>query len=141
MNFVLDNSVPLCWLLNDGRPGNIAYALKVLDSLKHNQAIVPGPWALEVANVVAKAENKGLATEARTHSFLTTLGHLNVVVDTATAARALGETLNLARRHKLSAYDAAYLELALRDGLPLATLNADLAKAARKAGVAHFDAR
>jgi len=141
VSFVLDNSVAMCWLLNDGRPGDVSYALKVLASLKHDQAIVPGLWALEVANVVAKAESKGLANEARTQAFVATLGHLNIVVDKATAAQALGETLNLARRYKLSSYDAVYLELALRDGLPLATLDADLAKAARKAGVPHFEAR
>jgi predicted nucleic acid-binding protein len=96
---------------------------------------VPGLWALEAANVVAKAEAKGLVAEARTQAFVATLGRLNIAVDKATTMQALGETLNLARRYKLSAYDAAYLELALRDGLPLATLDSDLTKAARKAGV------
>lgn len=138
MSFVLDNSVAMCWLLNDGRPGDAAYALKVLTSLKHTQAIVPGLWGLEAANVVAKAEAKGLVTEARTQAFVATLGRLNIIVDKATATQALGETLNLARRYQLSAYDAAYLELALRAGLPLATLDADLSKAARKAGVPLF---
>lgn len=141
MSFVLDNSVAMCWLLNDGRPADVSYALKVLDALKKSQAVVPALWALEAANVVAKAESKGLVTEARTHAFVATLVRLNIVVDKATAAHALGETLNLARRYKLSAYDASYLELALRDGLPLATLDADLEKAARKAGVKRFDAK
>lgn len=141
MSFVLDNSVAMCWLLNDGRPADVSYALKVLDSLKTTQAVVPALWALEAANVVAKAESKGLVPEARTQAFVATLGRLNIVVDKATAAHALGETLNLARRYKLSAYDAAYLELALRDGLPLAALDADLEKAAKKAGVKRFDAK
>jgi len=141
VSFVLDNSVAMCWLLNDGRPADVSYALKVLDALKKSQAVVPALWALEAANVVAKAESKGLVTEARTHAFVATLVRLNIVVDKATAAHALGETLNLARRYKLSAYDASYLELALRDGLPLATLDADLEKAARKAGVKRFDAK
>lgn len=141
MSFVLDNSVAMCWLLNDGRPADVSYALKVLDALKKTQAVVPTLWALEAANVVAKAESKGLVIEARTHAFVATLVRLNIVVDKATAAHALGETLNLARRYKLSAYDASYLELALRDGLPLATLDADLEKAARKAGVKRFDAK
>ena len=138
MSFVLDNSVAMCWLLNDGRPAHVAYAMKVLDSLKETQARVPAPWALEAANVVAKAEGKGLVSEARTQAFVATLGRLNIVVDTATASHALGDTLNLARRYKLSAYDAAYLELALRTGLALATLDANLEKAARKAGVKRF---
>ena len=95
-------------------------------------------WALEIANVVAKVEAKGIVTEADSQRFITLLGRLNIVTDPATAAHALGDTLNLARRYKLSAYDAAYLELALRTGLPLATLDANLTKAAAKAGILIF---
>ena len=139
MSFVLDNSVAMCWLLNDSRPADAAYALEVLDALKQTSAMVPGLWALEAANVVAKVEAKGLATEARTQVFVATLTRLNITTDKATASHALSDTLNLARRYKLSAYDAAYLELALREGLPLATLDTDLEKAARKAGVKRFE--
>ena len=139
MSFVLDNSVAMCWLLNDGRPADVSYALKVLDALKATSAAVPSLWALEAANVIAKVEAKGLVTEARTQAFVATLTRLSIVTDKATDIHALGETLNLARRYKLSAYDAAYLELALREGLPLATLDTELAKAAKKAGVKHFE--
>jgi predicted nucleic acid-binding protein len=139
MSFVLDNSVAMCWLLNDGRPADLAYALKVLDALKHTSATVPALWALEAANVVAKAEARGLVTEARTQVFVATLMRLNIATDKATASHALSDTLNLARRYKLSAYDAAYLELALREGLPLATLDTELDKVARKAGVKRFE--
>ena len=139
MSFVLDNSVAMCWLLNDGRASNVSYALKVLDALQTDVAVVPGLWALEAANVVAKVEAKGLVTEARTQAFVAALLRLNIATDNGTASHALGETLNLARRYKLFAYDAAYLELALREGLPLATLDADLAKAAKKAGVERFE--
>ena len=141
MRFVLDNSVTMCWLLNDGRPSDISYALKVLTSLTKTQAVVPGLWALEAANVVTKAESKGLVSEAQSQAFVSTLGRLNIVVDKATATQALGETLNLARRYKLSAYDAAYLELAMREGLPMATQDSALEKAARKAGVERFEAK
>jgi predicted nucleic acid-binding protein len=141
VSFVLDDSVAMCWLLNDGRPADVAYALKVLDALKQTSALVPGVWALEAANVVAKAEAKGLVTEARTQVFVATLTRLNINTDKATAGQALSDTLNLARRYKLSAYDAAYLELALREGLPLATLDIDLEKAARKAGVKRFESK
>jgi predicted nucleic acid-binding protein len=79
--------------------------------------------------------------ESRTQAFVAALGRLNIAVDDETAARALSDTLNLARRYKLSAYDATYLELALRAGLPLATLDADLLKAAGKAGVKRYAAR
>ena len=138
MNFVLDNSVTMCWLLADGKPADVAYAETVLDALKAAQALVPSLWALEAANVIAKGEAKGFVTEARSQAFIVLLGRLNIVPDAATAIHALGDTLHLARRYKLSAYDAAYLELALRTGSPLATLDADLKKAAQVAGVQPF---
>lgn len=138
MDFVLDNSVAMYWLLDDGRTSDRAYAAKVLDALKA-VAIVPGLWALEAANVIAKAEARQLLTEAHASAFVATLLRLNIRADGATTSHALGETLHIARRYKLSAYDAAYLELALREGAPLATLDADLAKAAKKAGVKRFE--
>lgn len=138
MSFVLDNSVAMCWLLADGRPADVAYAESVLDALATQQAVVPSLWALEAANVLAKAESRAVITEARSQAFIVLLERLDIVTDAATPAHALNDTLHLARRFKLSAYDAAYLELALRKGLPLATLDDALAKAAKKAGVLRF---
>lgn len=139
MSFVLDNSVSMSWLLNAGKPADLAYARKVLGALKADSALVPNLWSLEAANVVARLEAKGLVSEAQAQAFIATLLRLPIATDSATASHALGETLNLARRYKLSAYDAAYLELAMREALPLATLDADLDKAARKAGVKRFE--
>ena len=138
MSFVLDASVALLWLLPESNPTGVDYASVVLSSLKESSAVVPSPFALEVANVVAKVEAKGIATEADAQRFISLLGRLNIATDQATAAHALGDTLNLARRYKLSAYDAAYLELALRAGLALATLDSNLVKAATSAGVPIF---
>ena len=135
MSFVLDNSVTMRWFFGDGKPQELAYAAKVLDALKHASAHVPVTWGLEVANVIAKAEAKGLVTEARSGAFLEMLEGVDIVVDSATSAHSLSDTLQLARRYKLSSYDASYLELALRLGMPLATLDEDLQKAAKKAGV------
>jgi predicted nucleic acid-binding protein len=106
--------------------------------MQEAKARVPMTWGLEVANVIAKAEEKSLVTEARSGAFLEMLEDLEIEVDAATFAHALSDTLQLARRYKLSAYDASYLELALRLGLPLATLDEDLQKAAKKAGVKRF---
>jgi predicted nucleic acid-binding protein len=131
----------MCWLLNDGKPAAVAYASRVLEALKDGQAVVPGVWGLEVANVIAKIEAKALVTEARTQAFVATLQQMNIVVDKATASHALGGILHLAKRYKLSSYDAAYLELAMREGLQLATLDDALEKAARKAGIKRFDVR
>ena len=90
------------------------------------------------SNVIARAEAKGLVTEARGGAFLEMLEGVDIEVDTATFHHALTDTLQLARRYKLSAYDASYLELALRLGIPLATLDEDLQKAAKKAGIKKF---
>ena len=136
MRFVLDNSVVMRWLLNDGSKERLAYASKVLDLLIQDtgEALVPGVWSLEVANVLVKAQTKGLVSEARASAFVGLLAEMAITVDTSTVARALGDTLQLARRFKLSSYDAAYLELALREGLPLATLDADLQSAMKQVG-------
>lgn len=138
MRFVLDASVALLWLVPHSNPSGLDYAEAVLDALKESQAVGPSLLPLEIANVVAKVESKGAVTEADSQRFISLLGQLNIVTDHATATHALGDTLNLARRYGLSAYGAAYLELALRTGLPLATLDVDLAKAATTAGVPVF---
>lgn len=140
MNFVLDNSVAMRWFFGDGKPQELAYAGKVLDAMKDTIALVPVTWGLEVSNVIARAEAKGLVTEARSEAFLEMLQGVDIEVDAATFSHALSDTLQLARRYRLSAYDASYLELALREGLPLATLDEDLQKAAKKAGVKRFAA-
>ena len=138
MSFVLDASVALLWLAPDTNPTGVEYASAVLRALKESQALVPSLWSLEVGNVIAKIEAKNIVTEADSQRFVALLGRLDIVTDPATAGRALGDTLNLARRYKLSVYDAAYLELALRMNYPLATLDADLAKAATLAGILIF---
>jgi predicted nucleic acid-binding protein len=138
VSFVLDTSVTMRWFFGDGKPAELAFAARVLDALRTDTAIVPVTWGLEVANVMARAEARALVTEARSGEFLELLDGVSIEVDAATFTHARSTTLQLARRHKLSAYDASYLELALRRGLPLATLDEDLQKAAKKAGVKRF---
>jgi predicted nucleic acid-binding protein len=136
MRFVLDNSVVMRWLLNDASRERLAYASKVLDLLtdESGAALVSGVWPLEVANVIVKAQARGLVTEARAAAFVGLLQDMNIAIDANPANRALGDTLQLARRYKLSSYDASYLELALREGLPLATLDDDLSSAMQQTG-------
>ena len=138
MRFELDNSVVMRWLLRDGSDERLAYASRVLELLEQQdgEAIVPGIWALEAANVIVKAQAKALVTEARAAAFIGLLRDMRITTDPSTADRALGDTLQLARRFKLSSYDASYLELALREGMPLATLDADLREAMRQTGAA-----
>jgi len=138
VSFVLDNSVTMRWFFGDGKPYELAYAAKVLDAMKKASARVPVTWGLEVANVIARAEAKGLVKEARSEAFLEMLEGVEIEADAATFAHALSGTLQLARRYKLSAYAASYLELALRLGIPLATLDVDLQNAAKRAGVKKF---
>lgn len=120
MSFVLDASVALLWLAPESNLAGVDYAEMALEALKETQAVVPSLFALEAANVVAKLESKGVVTEADSQRFIALIGRLNVLTDQATATHALGDTLNLARHFKLSAYDTVYLELAQRTGLHLA---------------------
>lgn len=118
MRFVLDNSGVMRWLLQDGSDERLAQ--------EPVEAVVPGIWALEATNVLVKAQAKGLVSEARSAAFVGLLQGMAFTTSTRTAERALGDTLQLARRFKLSSYDAAYLELALREGLAFATLDDQL---------------
>lgn len=136
MNLVLDNSVAMLWLLPQSNPGGVALAEKVLRWMEQGSAAVPGLWALEAANVIAKAQRLGKITQAQSSAFIALLESLPIAVDSQTSQRALHDTLDLAHRFELSAYDASYLELALRMQLPLATLDQALHQAAQRAGVA-----
>lgn len=140
MQFVLDNSVTMRWLFGDGRKADLAFADRVLQTLAGDgsAALVPAIWAFEVGNVVVRAEAQGLLSEARSAAFLGMLQQMPVEADAHTTQHAWADTLQLARRHKLSSYDASFLELALRRGLPIATLDPDLRRASVKAGVAQF---
>ncbi len=138
MSFVIDHSVSALWLLPHSRPTGIGYAESVLDELGRSGAWVPGNWALDTADLVARAECDGLISAARAGAFVELLGRLDIQIDQATSLHALGRTLELARRHGIPAHDAAYLELAVREQLALATLNGALADAAAAAGVELF---
>lgn len=136
MSLVLDNSVAMLWLLPQSNLGGVALAEKVLGLMHQSGAVVPSLWALEAANVMAKAQRMGKINQAQSSAFIALLESLPIDADNQTAGRALHDTLDLAHRYGLSAYDAAYLELALRMQLPLATLDQELQKAAEDAGVA-----
>lgn len=138
MSFVLDNSVTMRWFFEDGSPQDLAYADSILASIKRHGAVVPVTWGLEVANVLARTERKGLMPASRSAAFIKMLDDMHIKVDADTFEYALSDTLQLARTYKLSAYDASYLELARRLDIPLATLDEGLKKAAKKAGVKKF---
>jgi predicted nucleic acid-binding protein len=115
------------------------YAEDVLEQLlAGEQAHVPVLWLYEVVSVLAKAQRSGSITADKAHGFLEDIRSLDITVDDEGFGHIFGDVHRLAVQHGLSGYDAAYLELAIRENLPLATLDEDLQKAARTAGVELF---
>jgi predicted nucleic acid-binding protein len=108
----------------------------LLDRLVQGErAWVPALWHLELGNVLLGAKRRGRIDQAGIEGFLSRLVVYDIAVDDQTMERAWQKTLDLALQHSLSTYDAAYLELALRRGLPLASLDRELIAAARACGV------
>ena len=132
MLFVLDNSVSMRWFFKDGTEADLLYTEQVLEALKEGSAVVPGVWWLEVSNVIVRAEAQQLLPETQSRKFLDTLRKIPITVDSSPVEQLWEQTLHLARKFHVSAYDAAYLELAIRQNIVLATLDADLARAARQ---------
>lgn len=130
--FVLDASITLAWLFEDERSEAADELLARLDT---ETAAVPSVWPLEVANVIAGAERRRRITAARRAEFVAQLETFAIMVDEETADRAFSRILDLARQQQLSAYDAAYLELAMRLGIPLASKDRELRDAAERVGV------
>lgn len=131
--FVLDASVTLCWCFENQAT---AYTEDLLDRMAAgDEASVPFVWPLEIANALVRAERRKTLKVAQVTGFLSELSAWPIQVDTAGVGRTFQEILSVARLQNLSAYDAAYLELAIREGLPLATLDDELRKAARVVGV------
>jgi predicted nucleic acid-binding protein len=124
MPFVLDASIAATWaLVDEDHPvADLAF-----DRIRADQAVVPTLWWFEIRNMLITAERRRRITEPETTGFLRDLSRLKVTTDSAPQE---AELLALSRRHRLSVYDAAYLELGTRTGLPLATLDAALLRAA-----------
>ena len=131
MALVLDASVTMAWCFDDEAG---PYADAVFDRIREDAAFVPAIWSLEVANAVLIGERRQRLTHASSTRFLQVLEALPITVDDA-AAVTWGATLAIGRRLDLSAYDASYLELATRQGLPLATQDTRLRAAAARIGV------
>jgi len=130
--FVVDCSIAMAWLFNDEATPKTA---ALLNRLATETAIVPAWWFLEITNVLALAERKGRITPTQSDAFIADLSKLAIERDDEAADRAFTHLLTLCRTHRLTSYDAIYLDLAVRRNLPLATLNDDLRKTAKKLGV------
>jgi predicted nucleic acid-binding protein len=133
--FVLDASVALSWGFEEEHD---PFAEAILDRLPAAQAAAPTILPLEVANALLVGERRGRVTRADIAQFIELFDSLPITLDDETSERALWEILTLAREQNLSTYDAAYLDLAMRRGLPLATLDQRLRGAARAVGVALY---
>ena len=133
--FVLDNSVAMRWLMVSNKKVDQKYAETVLQNFTESEAIVPHLWHLEATNVLLSAEMRGDLTTGEVERFISQLENLPILVDSLTAHQAFSRTLSLSRAYKLSSYDAAYLELAIRKSLPISTLDKALKKAAKLADV------
>ncbi len=132
MTFVLDSSVALSWAFEDeASPATEA----LFDRASREGAIVPDLWYVELANVLVGAERRGRLTSEKVALFVRTIDALRLQLDPLTSARAFDEIRSLALAERLTTYDATYLDLAMRRGLPLATLDADLVRAASRRGV------
>jgi predicted nucleic acid-binding protein len=127
MSLVLDCSITLAWVYADETTAPVR---QVFDLVSQGVAWVPSLWRLEVANVLEMSTRRGRHDAAFRNATLADLTHLPIQVDGETDIRAWTETLDLAERHRLTMYDAAYLELAQRRSFPLATLDRDLRRAA-----------
>ncbi len=136
--FVIDNSIVMTWCFSD-EPSK--YADVVLDSLNKYEALVPAIWPLEVGNVVLVAERRKRLTEADGIRFLDLINELPITVQQETPDRMLKEIFALARECSISSYDASYLDLAMRNGVPIATQDSGLKKAAKRCDVPLFKGR
>ena len=138
VSFVLDASVTIRWALQDGSLADRTYADLVLDSFDAAVATVPALWYTETIHVLRCAEDGGSIGESALTGFIYQLGKLPIESDMAAPSGVQLAVAAVSREFRLSGYDAQYLELARRLALPIATLDKDLRKAAKKAGVAIY---
>ena len=131
-SFVMDNSVVMTWCFQDQAD---SYADSVLDRLTEATAYVPSVWPLEVVNVLLTAERKKYIGHADSIRFVSLLLQLPINVDYESPQKVMHDLIGLGRAHGLSSYAASYLSLAMKKGLPLATLDKNLRDAAESVGV------
>ena len=131
-SFVVDASSAMSWcFLDEATPAT----RKLLTDISEKSVLVPAWWYVEIANVLVQAERKGRIDADQVAEFIALIEALDVEVDNESPQRAFSHLLPLCRTHRLTSYDAIYLDLALRRKLPLASLDEPLRKAAKKLGI------
>lgn len=131
--FVLDASVAVAWCFDDETTPFTEGVLNLFS--RGSEALTPSVWPLEVANALLMAERRGRLSMAQVTALLNRISKLPIAVEPGSTTLAFGQILSVARHEQLTEYDAAYVELALRAGLPLATLDNKLRQAAQAAGI------
>lgn len=134
MSLVLDASAALAWIFERANPSEAAQAERLLADMADQSAWVPSLWYVEVANALLIAERRKVVKEAQLVDFQQRLLQLPIQVDEAAVSSRQEAVIALGRQLQLTAYDASYLELALRKGARLATFDAKLAAAMRGVG-------
>jgi predicted nucleic acid-binding protein len=132
---VIDSSIALTWCFEDEAS---AETDDLFERVRDDGAVVPGLWHLELSNVLLQAEKRGRISATDIALRLELIADLPIAVDQETVARSWREILILARAEHLTTYDAAYLELAIRHGLPLMTKDDELGAAAKRLGISVF---
>ena len=131
-DFVVDNSIVMAWCFEDEAT---PFTDAIQDLLVDNTAIVPSIWPLEVANVLIVAERKKRISVAGSDRFIALLSQLPIKVEPEEPERVFHNTLNLARKYNLSSYDASYIELAIRKGVPIASADKAILRAAQELNI------
>ena len=132
MSLVLDISAALAWIYDDETTDSIRL---IFNAVAEQGAFVPSLWRLEIANSLTVAVRRGRIGHEFRRAALADLGDLDIIVDAQTDSRAWNTTLEFADRFLLTVYDAAYVELAERRALPLATLDRDMQRAGSQLGL------
>ncbi len=138
MNLILDASMALAWIFERSNPEEKKKADKLLLSLQEYEVVVPTLWHTEIANALLVGERRKILTEAQVIDYINRLSKLPIMTDSASPISRREPLMALARRHSLTAYDATYLDLALRLGATLATFDKALAKSVMEAGAELF---
>ncbi|WP_295886069.1 type II toxin-antitoxin system VapC family toxin [uncultured Thiohalocapsa sp.] len=138
MSLVLDASMALAWILARADPDERLLADQALETLAEQPVLVPALWHIEIANALLVAERRQVVREAQVIDYLNRLARLPIQTDDVRVASRQESIMALGRAHRLSAYDASYLELALRTGSALASFDAKLLSATRQVGGAVF---
>ncbi len=126
--FVLDASTAISWCFEEAQT---PYSISVLDRIAEGEEVhVPSVWPLEVTNALVKAFRRRDISREEVFEYAHQLSSLPIIVESESPSRVFGDVLRLAERYQLTTYDASYLELAHRRGLPIATADTNLAQAA-----------